>query len=776
MNGVLNYGMRRLLGIIGALGLCLTARAEVKLFENNRWQGPIVISQNAELDEWYAAQNLADWCERVSGQRPEIFGESPNKKTPDVGVFVGRTQAALAGKISAPTGEGDTAIRATIEGRVFLLGNTPGATRIAVGRFCEQHLGITFTLPGIKGADWAPLKEVALPRSDTFQPKFNWRSIGEFRSGPTQDWCYLIGYGKAPQSGHSLYEAFSRKYTDAEPALLANLGNGRVSESNNEFTPNPNLSHPNAAKIGAAYVRNFLEKNSTEFCAPLSVNDTADFDRSSTNEGWYRERPVRTDYLINFLNRVAQEKWRPDDSAPHAIGTLAYLHTQRAPSIAANPDIFPFICADRIAYANRDFAMADAENLIAWKKSGVKHLGIYDYWHGTNQCVPRINFTAQALSIKTAADIGVSAWTAEMGRPWVVDAPKAWLGAKLLIDPSADAEGLLNQWFEAAYGPAAKSMREAYRVIEGAWSRDAINGGANQWLRHYVDEKGTWVLGDSEVALINQHLAEVSRALAKATSTPRLANQQWRAEQFKLNWEIVMSFREVVRARQPIAKTPDEAMACLQGLIAAEQKCKAQQESYNLAWGAVGDPINWMSFIPTDPRAAWLEIIGKNPGPSSEVSKLVRLDSTGLSVLIDFYQQHAASVATMSRPQDFTAFNQDWHVKLAGNQFSDTNYHEGLLQVNNDSGALTYKAAVKPGEIINLSVKLAQPSGATRLGLKFTGGEQSLKRSVQYGEQSTSVIMIAPNGSTGVEFEIVFTDNINLISLQASRLDPKANP
>jgi len=768
--------MKRLLGLFLAMAYCSVALAEVKLFENNRWQGPIVIPQNAELDEWYAAQNLAEWSECVTGQRPEIFEESPNKKTPEVGVFVGRTQATLLAKISAPAGEGDTATRTTIGGRVFLLGNNPGATRIAVGRFCEQHLGITFVMPTTKGADWTPHKEIALPASDTFQPKFSWRNIGEFRSGPTQDWCYLIGFGQAPKCGHSLYAAFSKKYTDGDPTLLADLGNGRITESDNEFTPNPNLSHSNAAKIGAEYAFSYLEKNPSEFCAPLGVNDTTDFDRSSKSEGWYRERPVRTDYLIKFLNRVAQENWRPDDGAPHAIGTLAYLHTQRAPTIAANPDIFPFVCADRIAYANRDFAVTDAENLIAWKKSGVKHLGIYDYWHGTSQCVPRINFSAQSLSIKTASDIGVNAWTAEIGRPWIIDAPKAWLGAKLLIDPSADPEGLLTKWFTAAYGPAAEPMREAYRVIEGAWSRDAISGGANQWIRHFVDEDGTWVLEDSEVVLINQRLAEVSRTLTQAPSTPRLANQQWRAEQFKTVWDIVLSFREVVRARQRIANAPDEAMAALKALITAEQKCQALQDSYNQAWGAIADPIKWMEFIPTDPRAAWLEVIGKNKALFDEAKKIVQCDTTGLCALVDFWNQRAAGTMTLSDPKNFSEFNQSWRVKLAGNQFSETNYHEGLLQVNNDSGTLTYKAAVKPGEVIKLSVKLSSPSGATRLGLKFTGGEKSLKRSVQYGEQSTSVIMMAPKDATAVDFEIVFTDNINLTSLQASRLDPSATP
>ncbi len=767
--------MRRLVGIICALICCHTAHADVKLFENNRWQGPIVLPESADVEEWYAGQNLADWCESVTGRRPEIIEESTNKKTPEIGVFVGRTRAAKLAKITPPLAEGDTAVRSIESGRVYLLGNNPTATRIAVGRFCEQHLGITFAFPGLKGADWAPLKEIPLPGPDTFQPKFLWRNIGDFYTGSSQDWCRLVGYGQSPQFGHTFYQAFSKQHWDADPTILTNQGNGPITPSGNELDPNPNLTHPRAAKIGAEYTLHFLEKNPTEFCAPLGVNDTTDFDRSSKSEGWYRERPVRTDYLIQYLNKVAQEKWQPADGSSHAIGTLAYLHTQHAPTIRANADIFPFVCADRIGYANRDFAVADAENLIAWKKSGVKRLGVYDYWHGSSQCVPRINFTAQSLSIKTASEIGVTAWTAEMGPLWAFDAPKAWLGAKLLIDPSADADELLTKWFKSAYGSGDESMRKAYRIIESAWSRDAIDGGAHQWIRHFVDEDGTRVLHDDEVETITQCLAETERALAKATPSTRTTNQRWRAEQFRQTWELVLSFREVVLARNQIAKTPEDTLRALESLVQKEAKFKTLQEAFNLSWSTTSRAVQWLEFVPTDPRAAWLEMITKNSDLQSSAQKVVKNDTAGLSTLIDFYIQHKGLAATLSAPKDFDAFNRDWNVKLAGNQFSEIDYHQGLINIKNDSGTLSWRTSVKPREIINLAIELGAKSDV-QLGLKFNDGKKALKRFVKYGEQSKSVTMLSPKGATEVEFEIVFKDNINLTSIQASRLDPNATP
>ena len=57
--------------------LCLLAACHVwaaeALFENGRWHVPVVMPANPEPDEWYAAHSLVEWCERVTGQKPELI-------------------------------------------------------------------------------------------------------------------------------------------------------------------------------------------------------------------------------------------------------------------------------------------------------------------------------------------------------------------------------------------------------------------------------------------------------------------------------------------------------------------------------------------------------------------------------------------------------------------------------------------------------------------------------------------------------------------------------
>lgn len=100
------------------------------------------------------------------------------------------------------------------------------------------------------------------------------------------------------------------------------------------------------------------------------------------------------------------------------------------------------------------------------------------------------------------------------------------------------------------------------------------------------------------------------------------------------------------------------------------------------------------------------------------------------------------------------------------------NYHEGLPRISNDSGTISYKATVKPGEILKFEVKLGGAGDHVQLGLKFNGNKKGSVRYVKYAPQSQSVIMVTPTDATEVKFEIVFKDNINLTAIQACRLAP----
>ena len=125
----------------------------------------------------------------------------------------------------------------------------------------------------------------------------------------------------------------------------------------------PRLRVPGAGEIGARYTRDWFHQHPGAFSVPFGVNDTLTFLGEPPSEGWYRDRPVRTDYVMGYLNEVAHSFWEPSGDLSglrHAIGTLGYLQTLRAPTIRLHPAIFPWVCADRSAYANAECERSNA--------------------------------------------------------------------------------------------------------------------------------------------------------------------------------------------------------------------------------------------------------------------------------------------------------------------------------------------------------------------------------------------------------------------------------
>lgn len=757
---------------------CCSAFSAEPLFDRGRWRVAVVMPNEPEPDEWYAVHSLVDWCERATGHRPELLEEA-KAPTGRPAIFVGKTQASLRAGLTPPKAEGDIALCRTRAGAVFLLGNHPTATRIAVGRFCERTLGIFFAFPGPRGADWIIQSEVPAPLDDDFRPAFAWREIGGLRNELSQEWAFSVGYGRAPSFSHGLYAAFGKKEFAEDPTLFAKVNGIRQAPKGDGYDANPNLAHPLAPEIGARHARAWFHKHPADFCVPLGVNDSLRFDDTVASEGWYRERPVRTDYVVRYLNEVAKSFWQPAGDLAgeaHAIGTLAYLQTLRAPTVPVNPAVFPWVCADRIGYASPAFAEQEAANLRAWVRSGARRVGAYDYWYGVDYTVPRANFAAQVDAIRAAQAAGVKGWYAELAPVWGFDAPKAWLGGKLLEQPGQDAETLLRRWFAAAYGPAADPMREAYAIIERAWARDAQAGGPDQWIRHFRSESSAEVLTKAEAAAVTAALTRAQATLAEQDKlTFRLQNQRWRLQQFADAWELSLAFRAIHQARTPTARSPLTALAALQQLTRAEADFQSRQRRFNIAWGAYGQPVHWLEFIPRDPRHALVSATLAEPALREKLGAATDADQTGLGALDLFWLEHAADAWTLSAPQTSEALSEEWSCRRANNQRSTLLAGTGLLRVQHDYGSLTRTQAISEGQLVKLSVRLGpmHAEGEVRLTLGFKGYGNPLTRSIRCGTEGGTLILPAPKGAQEVEFAVVFEREIDLIGLAAEALEPR---
>jgi Domain of unknown function (DUF4838) len=765
---------------------CLSCFAQEKLFSENAWHAVVVISDNPEIDEWYAARSLSDWAEVITGKKIDLISESERPPDNLWKIYVGKTQASIKNQVNTPVRQGDTAIRVIKDKSVYLLGSNPTATRIAVGRFCEQTFGITFCQPGTKGADYSNLKEVPIPTSDCFQPAFYWRAVGGVTNEISKDWVYSVGYGSCPAFSHNLYKIFTENEWKKDPSLFAEGQQGYIKPTGSGNDANPNLNHPQATTIARQYAENWFQNNPESTSVAMGLNDTIIFDKNVASEGWFRDRPVRTNYLIGFLNKVAEGNWlNPKNSSAcnHAIGTLAYLDTLQAPAIKVNQDIFPWVCVDRIGYASEEFAQQDIENCTSWVKSGANYVGAYDYWYGNNFCLPRINFSTQARSIKILNQAGLVGWYAELYPIWAFDAPKAWLGSKLLENPAADSTVLLNQWFKSAYGPAEKPMRTIFTIIENEWSRTIEAQGKNQWLYGAFEESAGEILSDKAMDEISLNLTIAQKKLERIKKpNERERNYQWRLYQFIDAWNLVVDFREVVRLRKVQPTTPDEALVALKRLIEGEELLEDEQTRFNFKWGTTSQKIQWSRFTSTNPREKWMSLIKRKPELNNELLESIQEDIPCLNIFYWNHESKKSHIQILNSATTTQSLLQDWVIETCPRKNSEKlNEATSLLMFKNQSGVLQHTETLGAKKLIKFTLThkpvggrimlLATFKGPDAIGHDSTGHERSLTRSQLVNESTSSLIISSPSWTERVEFKVQFENGMDLRALEISQMN-----
>lgn len=766
--------------------ICLILLAAVAraggLFDAGVW-APIVLPAEPEVDEWHAARTLADWCERVSGVRPAIQHETKGVRGPELAIYVGQTVGAKFAGVSAPAEEGDAARRAVVGRSVYLVGNNPAATRIAVGRFCEQHLGVFFAFPGEQGAEWTPRHQVGFPRPDEFRPDFRWRQLSGLNELST-DWAFSVGYGCAPEFSHGLYRVFDRKVWKEEPLLFPMVGGKPAEPKGLSTDPNPHLDNPRAPEIAARYAREFFRQHPGAFSVALGVNDTLKFDDSAPSEGWFRDRPVRTDYVFGFLNEVADSAWAPggdNDGQRHAIGALAYMQTLRAPTIRLRPEIFPWVCMERIGYGSEAFVAQDRANLAAWAKSGVRRLGVYDYLYGADVASPRVSFAALVASIRATHTAGATGWYAEAYPLWAFDAPKLWLAAKLLEDKNADARALLAKWFDAAYGPAAAPMREAYAQVEAGWRRDAQVGGKDAFLRHFRDERGALVLAEGEVATISAALRSAQDAQGSVLRpSPSLRRQAWRLRQFADAWSLYLAYREAVQARQVVPAFA-ERLAALRRLTAAEAAYAKKEVAFNRVWGAYGQPVRWGAFPAENPRTQWAEryLVEGDHAPLEAWAKTDVPDGW-----LAYRVAQQAEEAPVAHRHDFSSAESKAALELAPsskNQAGRVSAGLRLVAPAGKVGPVVAPVSLRAGQLVRLQLwtwaeRLEVAEAQERVTLRFTGPGRSSEITQVCQARQTVVPAVTPAWATGLEYEIAFVGGAYIQEAAVQLIDLPAAP
>jgi len=643
---VVGNGLLVLFLLTGALASSARTRSLGSHFPQDRsvivWSadsviGPVYYPADAPADG--AVRQTAEDLARILGliaQREWVVAPEPAGVVTANGIFVGETLRARLDGVGAFDQEAEGALDrcglaryfgnrspdvsafanldrtevAVRPGRLVLNGESPSATRLGVYRFLQEKLGVLWVQPGPEG-EWLPHRlRFALAEGRRVYQPFFWDRRFHLATGvraSTEDrlWSWRNGGSDHFRHNHGLHRIFTE-------AVLTENADWRAERSgrraDRQFAGSrgaqPDLTNPAVIDFAVEAIRRDLADNPDQLTFPLGTNDSTRYDDSAATReivtpfAYHRGRPVYSDLVFGFTEEVARnicDEGEIDlDRArghPLLLTQLAYMWTEPPPSFPLSPNILPYLCTDKSQWYDSDYRREDSELMRQWSVSGPMALGSWEYYEGQPFLAPRIFLDVQAESMRAMADLNVRALFFEGIPIWGFDGPKMWLAAQLAWDPYQDEDALLDEYFAAAYGPAAEPMRSFFEQSEAAWMEQP---GSGFWLKYWLNPD-QFALFSGERRKAMSKLLEAGRASVANSDSPRRAQWSRLIDRTAEAWRVATAAADVYDAWRALPPPPVEPVVRTNGLpgvapsfdafnAAQEAWCESAADASPRAW------------------------------------------------------------------------------------------------------------------------------------------------------------------------------------------------
>jgi hypothetical protein len=531
----------------------------------------IVRPANPIPAEQTATSDLAAYLKRVTGAEFKIVPEAPAAK-PAKAIYVGATAFAAAKGIDpAACAPEEWAVK-TFGDDVVISGGQPWGARWGVYDFLETAVGVRMFDTFSEDVPSRPTLAVAAPDRHVrpaFNPQnfftsagpnhgpmavkfddFNKRSLGSnhrvLKVGAPGE-CHTFGlyihpdeYGK----DHPEYFAVHKK-TDG--TLFRNT------DARGEKTAwfDLCLSNPDVRKIFIEKLRGHIKADREKaakagktppFIYEIQENDCLPMhgclcpecrkivDREGAESGLY----------VDFVNAIADDI--RSDYPEILLQMFAYNHTLTPPQKVRPRDNVMVMWCDN--YSQSDWFRSLTHNVNkdmresfeGWARIS-KHLAVYDYWNMLQVHTPGFYIPSSRIScLKPDLEYFLKN---NVKRIWIGGFPdfqpvdgnfrdevhnfyalKVWLASKLVLDPGADGNKLLDTFFTGYYGPAAGKMREFMDYMErrqNAYPEKLITVKREDYYKTHLDleffrtVEGMFDAAEAAVAKDPLRLARVKR-------------------------------------------------------------------------------------------------------------------------------------------------------------------------------------------------------------------------------------------------------------------------
>ena len=417
------------------------------------------------------ARELALYLGRVFGKR---FTVKKVKTAEKSGFYVGKTFAP--GDVKVEHRE-QIFRNVTADGKIFLWGaensrKIPGDSR-AVTTFLEDVCGVRWLWPTASGEVVPRKKSIQIEtglKSD--KPAFAVRIL---KYGTEKEWGRRMKLGQSMdyKVGHA-FDSFipAEKYFKTNPeyfGLVSPLNWVGSSDKPAVPTRNPRqlcTSNPDVRRIIAEKV---AAKN-LDIMQSISPNDgygfceCANCRAQDADPNWVsiHEFPSLSDRMYDFVKDVALQAKKLNPKSKVLLNAYTFCAKPPKKMFKMPDNVFVLRCL--FGAAERDRKAIEKE--FQYYKDANIGLWLYEYWGTYNQGMPwnvthMISWEAKLL--KSVNGFGMRV---ESATQYANSGLTNYVGAKLLWNPDADVDAIIDDYCTNGFGKAAKPMKEYFDLVE----------------------------------------------------------------------------------------------------------------------------------------------------------------------------------------------------------------------------------------------------------------------------------------------------------------------
>lgn len=435
---------------------------QMTLVENGKPTARVRLTEPTETNR-QAAALLQDFVQRISGATLPIVTETSDRPAPgDICIGEGPAEGA---------GEDGFRLATTSDGRLEISGGGGKGVIYGVVTLLEDYLGVayyakdTYTLTPA-----ATLRLPAIRRTET--PAFRYRQTWSYGcEDPVYKMWFRLEEPHEMFAGNLWVHTFDRLlpsevYGKAHPEYYAFINGKRRPGKASQWC----LSNPEVLELAAAKVDSIFKADPDRKMISVSQNDG-----HYTNCTCPACRAIDTyeeslsGSLIHFLNKLAARF--PDKQ----FSTLAYLYSVKPPKhVKPLPNVHIMLCD---IDCKREVPLTDnasgrefVEALEGWSAI-TDQLFVWDYGINFDNIVsPFPNFHILqkniALFQKNHATMHFAQVNGIKGGDF--SEMRAYMLAKLMWNPSLDADSLMQAFMKGYYGKAAPYLYRYQQIMQGA--------------------------------------------------------------------------------------------------------------------------------------------------------------------------------------------------------------------------------------------------------------------------------------------------------------------